>query len=228
MDTEVTEKRRGGKYCPRCHVMTERTQTVCPQCGHQFRTGVEPAETAGGPGPDPMNRTMQFTLPPQPPRTPVPAPAPPPSAWRLPTEPRPARAWPAAALVLLSLCAGVGLLWHTRRTAPVSAQTPVGVWETTLRGKASAMAHLEFALMPDSTGRFSWRESGSAPLSGRTALRWRVSSDQRLTLLLTPPAAADPVSQTLVGIFSNRPWHWRVEGSPRRLVLGTLVLTEKL
>lgn len=77
------------------------------------------------------------------------------------------------------------------------------------------------------TGRFSWRESGPAALSGQTPLRWQVNADQTLSLTLTPPAGGDAVSQTLASLWSSHPWSWRRGTHPTRLTLGTLVLTEK-
>jgi hypothetical protein len=216
---------RAGKYCPRCHAMTQRDQAVCGQCGHQFRTGGacdtqnEPDTQAGEP--DLLHRTMQFTLPPLAPRPAAPVELAP------PTNPvaRP-RGTIFAALALLALCLAA-VFWHIRSRPAPEAASPVGIWETTLHGKASANAHLEFALNSGGTGRFSWRESGPAALSGQTPLQWRQDTGGNLTLLLDKPAAGDLVSQTLVGIFSSHPWPWRVDRTRRELVLGTLVFTEK-
>lgn len=216
-----SETPRTGKYCPRCRAMAPRDQSVCRQCGHQFRTGADSPAPAQTPAPDPLNRTMQFVLPPLRPH-PAPA-APAPLPGRLAVPPRLAL---AAGLAALLLCAGAFFLWQHERRAAVP-DTPVGVWETTLHGKASANAQLEFQLQPGGSGRFSWRESGPTPLSGQTPLRWTLRPDGKLALSLTPPAAGDTVSQTLAGIFSSRAWPWQIKPAPRRLVLGTLVFTEK-
>ena len=168
--------------------------------------------------PDPLHRTMQFVLPPL---TPHPADA----------RPRPRRT-PAPRLPLALAALAVAALgvsafaWHLR--AVPAAASPVGVWETTLRGKASANARLEFAFEAGGAGRFAWRESGPAARSGQTPLRWRLNADKTLALALTAPAGGgDSVSQTLTGIFSGHSWPWRVDRSPHQLVLGTLVFTEK-
>ncbi len=216
------ETPRTGKYCPRCHTMAPRDQNVCRQCGHQFRSGTDSAASAKASAPDPLNRTMQFVLPPL---RPHPAPS---ASASLPV--RLAAASPrrvlAAGLFALLLCAGAFFLWQRLRR-PALPDTPVGAWETTLHGKASANAHLEFQFQPGGAGRFSWQESGPAALSGQTPLRWTQNPDGTLALSLTPPAAGDTVSQTLAGIFGSRAWTWHVDRSPRRLHLGTLVFTEK-
>jgi len=225
------ETPRTGKYCPRCHAMAPRDQSVCRQCGHQFRTGADstspeasadPAET---PAPDPLHRTMQFVLPPLRPRPPAILASPAALPGRLAFDSPRRRAF-AVALAVLTLCFGAVLLWRSLHR-PALPDTPVGVWETTLHGKASANAHLEFQFQPGGAGRFSWRESGPAALSGQTPLRWKQNPDGTLALALSPAASGDPISQTLVGIFSRPAWPWHVEHSPRRLVLGTLVFTEK-
>ncbi len=216
------ETPRTGKYCPRCRAMAPRDQPVCRQCGHQFRSSASspaPNETAA---PDPLNRTMQFVLPPLRPH-PAPTVPPPVLPVRLAASPRRILAAGAAALLL---CIGGFFLWRNDRWAS-PAETPVGDWETTLHGKASANAHLEFQFQPGGAGRFSWRESGPAALSGQTPLRWKQNPDGKLALSLTSPRAGDTVSQTLAGIFSSHAWTWHVDPPPRRLHLGTLIFTEK-
>ena len=213
------ETPRTGKYCPRCHAMAPRDQAQCRQCGHQFRTGADSMEQAQSAASNPLHRTMQFVLPPLSPRSAAPA------------SPAPREGLTAsvrlgvlAAVALLCLAALGGLAW--KRLTP-TRPTLAGVWETTLHGRASANAHLEFALQDGGAGRFSWRESGPAALSGQTPLRWRLQPDGKLALALTPPSSRDSISQALTGIFSSHAWTWHVEQSPRRLVLGTLVFTEK-
>ena len=196
--------------------MAPRDQAQCRQCGHQFRTG--PDSPAQGAAPDPLHRTMQFVLPPLSSQAAAPVAAAPHDAFRSP------RFGALAAAALLCLAA---LGWQAWKRLTPTRPTPAGVWETTLHGRASANAHLEFALQDGGAGRFSWRESGPAALSGQTPLRWRLQPDGRLALALTPPSSRDSVSQALTGIFSSHAWLWHVEQSPRRLVLGTLVLTEK-
>ena len=215
MSTELPGTPRAGKYCPRCHAMTQREEAVCRQCGHRFRTGTDARQA----GPDPLNRTMQFVLPPLPPRSAAPS-APP----RLALAFR--RRLTAAALILPAACLA-WLWWHSRRAAGVFQASPVGVWETTLHGKASANARLEFEFDAGGTGRFSWRESGPHAPAGQTPLHWRQNADGTLALALTPPSGGDPVSQALTGIFSRPAWTWRVDRAQRRLVLGTLAFTEE-
>lgn len=221
------ETPRAGKYCPRCRAMAPRDQMVCRQCGHQFRSSAGspapakttfPAETAA---PDPLNRTMQFVLPPL---RPHPAPsASPPLPMRLPASPRRIL---AAGVAGLLLCTGAVFLWRSLYR-PALPETPVGVWETTLHGKASANARLEFQLQAGGAGRFSWQEAGSAALSGQTPLRWNQTSDGKLALSLAAPTTGDAISKTLAGIFSSHAWTWHIDQSPRRLHLGTLIFTEK-
>ena len=165
-----------------------------------------------------MNRTMQFVLPPLSPRSAAPS-APP----RF--SPASRRRLAAAALILLVACLA-GLWWHSRRAAQMSEASPVGTWQTTLHGKASANALLEFEFDAGGGGKFSWRESGPHAPAGQTPLRWRENADGTLALALTPPPGGDPVSQTLTGIFSRPAWPWRVDRAQRRLVLGTLAFTE--
>ncbi len=216
------ETPRTGKYCPRCRAMAPRDQTVCRQCGHHFRTGTDRQEPAQSAAPDPLHRTMQFVLPPLRPH-PAPAASAPLPVRLAASSPRRVL---AAGLAALLLCVGAFFLWqHLRR--PALPDTPVGVWETTLHGKASANAHLEFQFQPGGTGKFSWQESGSAALFGQTPLRWTLNPSGTLALSLTPPRTGDPVSQTLAGIFSSHAWPWHVERTPRRLYLGTLVFSEK-
>ncbi len=215
MSTELPGTPRAGKYCPRCHAMTQRDEAVCRQCGHRFRTGTQ--TIAPTQAPDSLNRTMQFVLPPLPARIVAPAPA-------APLLFRRGRRILFAVLPVLLLAGLAAWLWHSRRPA---SESPVGRWETTLHGKAAAKAHLEFWFHPDGSGKFSWRESGPAPLAGQTPLRWNENADGTLALALTPPPGGDPVSQTLTGIFSRPAWPWRVDRAQRRLVLGTLEFTEK-
>ncbi len=245
MSTEgAAGKPRAGKYCPRCRAMMPLREAVCGQCGHRFRSGMEVGDAAPETlapetlAPDPVHRTMQFTLPPLAPRPAVEASTlagapdagipneagiPGWAAARLGGR----RVYAAAALLLLALGVGAAWLWHSRPPAALAESSPAGVWETTLHGKAAANAHLEFALNPGGGGRFSWSESGTAAQSGQTPLRWQVNPDRTLSLSLTPPPSGDLVSQTLTGLFSRRPWPWRLDDHPKRLILGTLVLTEK-
>ena len=221
MSSELPPKPRAGKYCPRCHAMTLREQAVCGQCGHHFRTGTEnPVPESETNGPDPLHRTMQFTLPPLAPRTASPA-----EPVSAPNAIVTSRRTVFAALAVLMLCLAAALLWSALHGV-AKAETPVGVWETTLHSKTSADAHLEFVFNPGGTGRFSWRESGPAALSGQTPLQWRRAGEM-LTLRLDKPAGDDLVPQTLVGIFSSHPWPFRVDRAHGQLVLGTLVFTEK-
>ncbi len=166
-----------------------------------------------------MNRTMQFVLPPLPPRSAEPA-LPPRSgsAFR--------RVLPAAALAILLVCAAA--LWrHSRRAAEMSETSPVGTWETTLHGKASANALLEFEFDAGGAGHFAWRESGPHAPAGQTPLHWHQNTDGTLALALVPPPGGDPVSRTLTGIFSRPAWPLRVDRAQRRLILGTLAFTEE-
>ncbi len=169
-------------------------------------------------GPDSVNRTMQFVLPPLPPRSVTPA-APP----RFPAASR--RLLTTAVLVLLAVCLA-GLWWHSRALG-MSQASPVGTWQTTLHGKASANALLEFEFDAGGTGHFLWRESGPHAPAGQTPLHWHQNADGTLALALVPPHSGDPVAQTLTGIFSRPAWPWRVDRAPRRLVLGTLAFTEE-
>ena len=213
MSTELPGTPRAGKYCPRCHAMTQREEAVCRQCGHQFRTGTEAQ------APDPLHRTMQFVLPPLPPRSVAPLPTP----SRFGLLPR---LVPAALLVLLLV--GLAGAWlRNSRQATLADRSPAGRWETTLHGKASANAHLEFRFNPGGTGTFAWRESGPAAPAGQTPLRWHQNADGTLALALTPQRGGDAVSQTLTGIFSRPAWPWRVDRAQKRLVLGTLEFTEE-
>ena len=206
--------------------MAPRDQTVCRQCGHQFRTSADNPAPAKTPDPDPLHRTMQFVLPPLRPHPSVIVAAPAALSGRLALLRSPRRRALAAALAVLLLCVGAALFRRSPRQ-PALPGTPVGVWETTLHGKASENAHLEFAFRPGGTGQFSWRESGPAALSGQTSLRWIQNPDGQLALTFSPPATGDAVSQTLAGIFSSHAWTWHRESAPRRLVLGTLVFMEK-
>lgn len=194
--------------------MAQREEAVCRQCGHQFRTGAQDVV------PDPMNRTMQFVLPPLSPRSTAPAPPP-----RFSSASR--RRLTAAALILPVACLAGLWWWHSRRAAGTSSVSPVGTWETILHGKASANARLEFEFDAGGTGKFSWREAGPHAPAGQTSLRWRENADGTLALALAPPPGGDPVSQTLTGIFSRPAWSWRVDRAQRLLVLGTLAFTEK-
>ena len=194
--------------------MTQREEAVCRQCGHRFRTGTEAQ------APDALHRPRQFVLPPLAPRSAAPA-APP----RLGS---PSRLVPAAAAPLLLLACLAGLwLWHSRRMSGLSENSPVGTWQTSLHGKASANALLEFEFDAGGAGTFSWRESGPHAPAGQTPLRWDKNADGTLALALVPPPGGDPISQTLTSIFSRPAWPWRVDRAQRRLVLGTLVFTEK-
>ena len=233
MKSEISGTARAGKYCPRCHAMTQREQVVCGQCGHQFRTGTSDAPAASGPEPDLLHRTMQFVLPPLARRTAAPDTAAIPDASEVYSKDvfsqavRRSRRTVFAVLAALALCLGAALFWHTPRRPVPQAATPAGIWQTTLHGKASANAHLEFALQTGGTGRFSWQEAGPDAFSGQTPLRWHQNADGTLALILAKPAAGDPVSQTLIRIFNRNPWPWHVDPARRQLVLGTLVFTEK-
>ena len=198
--------------------MARREEAVCRQCGHQFRSGAD-AAVPEAQAPDPVNRTMQFVLPPLPARAAEPA---------LPPRLAPAsrRLLPAAALMLAAACL-TGLWRHSRRDTGMSEASPVGAWETTLHGKSAANARLEFEFDAGGTGKFSWRESGPHAPAGQTPLRWHQNADGTLRLALVPPPGGDPVSQTLTGIFSRPAWPWRVDRAQRRLVLGTLAFTEE-
>ena len=232
--TPKPETPRTGKYCPRCQAMAPRDQALCRQCGHQFRTGAD-APTPETQAPDPMNRTMQFVLPPLRVQASIQA-APEPNRRRQ-TAALPAQAalfdlgrrrTAAAVLAALLFCLGAAWLWHSRSSAAALSDTsPAGVWETTLHGKASSNARLEFQFGAGGAGMFSWQESGPAAPSGRTPLRWKQNPDGTLNLALTAPPGGDSVSQILTSIFSRPAWPWRVDRAQGRLVLGTLVFTER-
>lgn len=203
--------------------MTQREEAVCHQCGHQFRTGTEVHPENS------LNRTMQFVLPPLQSRlAAVEGPEAPVLSASL-IGPRRLLALSALAISVLAIlvCLGGVWLWHTRTVLAPLETSPTGVWETTLRSKASSNAHLEFAFEAGGTGRFSWRESGPAALSGQTPLHWQENSNGTLFLALVPPVGGDSVSQTLTGIFSRPAWPLRVDRTEHQLVLGTLVFTEK-
>ena len=210
--------------------MARRDEAVCRQCGHQFRSGAVSQADAETPPPDPLNRTMQFTLPPLPTRAPLPP------AGRKPATPlpglkrRPRRVTAKmAAAIALAVLAFLGGLWfwnESRRAPPLSETSPEGRWETVLHGSAAANARLEFVFDSGGGGAFSWQESGLPPHAGRTPLRWSRNPDGTLFLSLDPPAGGDQVAQTLTGIFSRPAWTWRVDRTQHRLVLGTLVFTE--
>ena len=208
--------------------MARRDEVLCRQCGHQFRSGVSQAglET---PPPDPINRTMQFVLPPLPARTPEPprpALAPPSPALDHGLKRR--AAMTAAAVLAAAACLGAFLFWSESRRAPAASETsPVGHWETILHGSAAANARLDFVFDAGGGGAFSWQESGPQPHAGQTPLRWTQNPDGTLFLALNPPAGGDQVAQTLAGIFSRPAWTWRVDRAQHKLVLGTLVFTEK-
>lgn len=161
---------------------------------------------------------MQFVLPPLPPRS---------AALSAPPRFFASRRLPTAAALILAAACVAGLWWHSRRAAGMSETSPVGTWQTTLHGKASANALLEFKFDAGGTGKFSWRESGPHAPAGQTPLRWHRNADGTLALALTPPPGGDPVSQTLTGIFSRPAWPWRVDRAQRRLVLGTLAFMEE-
>lgn len=227
MSSETPGPPRGGKYCPRCRTMARRDEAVCRQCGHQFRSGVAQAgpET---PAPDPLNRTMQFTMPSLPTRTP-PSPAlgrsPSPALGR---SPRQAMAVAAAVLTIAALCLGAFVFWSGSQRGPAVPETsPVGHWETVLHGSAAANARLEFVFEAGGGGAFSWQESGVIPHAGRTLLHWKQNLDGTLFLTLDRPADGDQVAQILCRIFSRPAWTWRVDRAQHRFVLGTLVFTEK-
>jgi len=230
MSSELPGTPRAGKYCPRCRAMTQREEPICRQCGHQFRSGVG-LSNSQAPAPDPMNRTMQFVLPPLPTRASetegfgaaAPADA---------AGPGPKRRAPVVLLALLLLAAatlGAAFLWrhHGRRAAAAPDNSPVGVWVTTLHGKAAASARLAFVFDAGGDGEFSWQEGGTSPRAGQTPLRWKQNPDGTLSLTLTPPPGGDPVAQTLTKIFSRPAWTWRVDRPQHQLVLGTLVFVGK-
>jgi len=206
--------------------MARRDEAVCRQCGHQFRSGVAGQADAETPAPDPMNRTMQFVLPPRIPeptrQTFVPPPATPSYG------PKRRRAVMAAALAATAICLAAFFVWNRSRPAPAGSESsPAGHWETVLHGSAAANARLDFVFDAGGGGVFSWQESGPQPHAGQTPLRWMQNPDGTLFLLLDPPAGGDQVAQTLTGIFSRPAWTWRVDRAQHKLVLGTLVFTEK-
>jgi hypothetical protein len=210
--------------------MTFRDREVCEHCGHQFRTGLETG-LGTGLGASPLDaplmdeaalhRTMQFTLPPLPPRAVVAAPEADPAAVNLPRR----RGVPVIALAAVGVglaSAGAVAYLHFAPTARAARPSPAGVWETTPAGRASPDARLRLALRDDGGGSFSWAAS-SAPL------RWRLDPDGRLVLSIPPPdATTDPVSGTLITILDSHPWLWRVDRTQRRLIIGTLRFTEKI
>lgn len=222
------ETPRTGKYCPRCRAMAPRDQAQCRQCGHQFRSG---SMAAGSPvtqsgAADSLNRTMQFTLPPLSPQVSAPAAAGLFSVASRRRRPLP-WLWGAVAGSLGVALVAAALLWNLHRKQAAADLSPAGVWATTLHSKSSANAHLEFAFQPGGGGQFSWRESGPAALSGQTPLRWTLNPDNTLSLALSPPAGGSAISVSLAGIFSSHAWTWRIDRSPRRLLLGSLVFMEK-
>jgi hypothetical protein len=197
---------------------------VCRQCGHQFRTSAESLPPEKSLAPDPLHRTMQFTLPPLKQQV---APAAEPVLETADSKRRSHFTRLFLMLGTVLVCCLLLVLWNAYSGSKSAAASPVGVWETTLHGKAAANAHLEFAFQSGGAGRFSWRESGSEALSGQTPLRWNQDANGRLALALVPPGGGDSVSQELAGIFSSHAWVWHVDRPQRRLVLGTLVFTEK-
>jgi hypothetical protein len=210
--------------------MTQRDQAICTHCGHRFRTGAD--DTAPTDGPEPMNRTMQFSLPPLPPRTPLPT-APPPnqslSILRVPGLTR-SSLGPALLTALLVIALGAGVYWYSlsaHRPLPQDS-SPMGAWETTLASRGGADAHLRFALASDGSGQFSWHETGPLTPSGQMPLHWSITADGSLLLTLSPSPGSDPTSGTLAAFFNSHPWVWHVDRTPHRLILGKLVLTEAL
>ena len=240
MTTPETGNSREGKYCPRCRTMTFRDREVCEHCGHQFRTGLGTGLSAS-PLDAPLleeaalHRTMQFTLPPLPPRGEAAAPdaRSPETDRRRPGGTglrRRGRAVIALALGALGLALlGAWGYFHYAQTARAARPSPVGIWETTLAGRASQDAHLQFVFQEGGGGAFSWAVGSTPPLSGQAPLHWRLDPDGKLVLSIPPPtAAADPVSGQLTTFFSSHPWLWRVDRPQNRLVIGNLNFTEKI
>lgn len=57
-----------GKYCPHCLWQVSLYDKACPQCGHQFRSGMTSSPEALTSDPDSLNKTQMFiTLSPDPP-----------------------------------------------------------------------------------------------------------------------------------------------------------------
>ena len=235
MSTTESGNARAGKYCPRCRTMTFRDSEACEHCGHRFRTGL--GTGLGASPPDApitddamLHRTMQFTLPPLPPRGEAASPASPPGTDRgLSDPPGPRRrgasfsALLAGAVVLTLL--GVWSHFQYAPTARAARPSPVGTWDVRA-GRASADARLRFVFRDGGGGSFSWAAGSAPPLSGQAPLRWRVEPDGRLALSITPPAAPADPSGPLISLLSRRPWLWRVDRTQHRLVLGSLRLTE--
>lgn len=223
--------------------MTFRDREVCEHCGHRFRTGVgteQGMELGTGLSASPLDapildeaalhRTMQFTLPPLPPRGEAAPPASPPETGRQTSDAARRRNVPI--LALASGAAGLALLgiwgwFHFAPTARAVRPSPLGVWETAPTGRAPQSARLRLVFRDGGGGSFSWAAGGTRPLSGQAPLRWRLNPDGRLVLSIPPPdAAADPSGQ-MITLFNSHPWLWRVDRTRQRLVIGPLSFTEK-
>lgn len=230
MDTPATGKPREGKYCPRCHTMTFRDREVCDHCGHRFRTGLEePDLNAPIADEATLHRTMQFTLPPLPPRANT-APVGPSPDVRIsgPAQPyrRIGRVFVPMAALLLALLAGLMYFQHLE-AARIAVPSPVGVWAITLPGRSAETASLQFDFEKDGSGLFSWSANSVPPLSGQATLHWQVASDGKLALTIAPPASPDAVSGTLIRGFNSRAWLWHVDRPRHRLLIGALSFSEK-
>ncbi len=216
--------------------MTFRDRDICDHCGHRFRSGLG---TGLGVSPldapfadeDALHRTMQFTLPPLPPRGGgLAEQAAADAGRRTPAPPRPGRRGAlvfavAAGAVSLALL-GAFAFFHHAQAARAVRPSPAGGWETTLAGRSSENARLRFVFGEGGGGSFSWAATGAPPVSGQAPLRWRLDPDGRLVLTIPPPASADAASGTLIAIFNSHPWLWRVDRPRRRLILGTLSFQE--
>ena len=211
--------------------MTRRDREVCEHCGHQFRTGLG-APPLDAPITDEatLHRTMQFTLPPLPPREETVAPETPGSSWEMAGGPRRRGAAPFA---LAAIGMGLALLgaliyFHHAGAARAAPPSPAGIWETTGAGRAPQDARLQFVFRGDGGGSFSWAAGGVSPRSGQAPLRWQLAPDGRLVLSIPPPdATAAPVSGQMITLLGSHPWLWRVDRTQHRLVIGPLSLTEK-
>ncbi len=204
--------------------MTFLEQEVCENCGYHFRTG------AALPSPDDasLHRTMQFTLPPLARREPPAAvPALPPM---LPARRQPL---PVFALIATLALAALALAFFWQQRAPSISESdlsPTGIWDSALTSRSSANARLTFTFAGDGSGTFAWQEqsAGAArPLAGQSPLRWHQNAQGLLALTIAPPPAGDAVSGTIIAIFNSHAWLWRLDRPHKRLILGTLVFTER-
>ena len=212
--------------------MTFIEREVCENCGHHFRMKTEePSEEEKALQ---RHRTMHFTLPQLAKREP---PGLAPDRLQTPLPPMPSASrrsvWPAFALFTLLILSILGLAFFWRKlvpATPAAAVSPMGTWESTLTSRSSANAHLLFRFEGDGTGSFAWQEQGigaGGPVAGQSPLKWHQDAQGLLALDIAPPATSDPVSGTLVSIFNSHPWLWRVDHPRKRMILGSLTLTEK-